>query len=509
MFDAYRAAVFAARERRIGGETDPGSNCRSMSRPMGLVTARRRAPWKAAGLLLVALLCARGVSAQALPPVIAEELRRAAIPATAAAFFVQEVGASAPTLAFNVDRSMNPASAMKLVTTYAALELLGPSFTWKTVAASNAPIADTLQGDLFLKGSGDPKLVLESFWLLLRQLRQRGIRDISGDLVLDRSAFERVPHDPARFDNEALRTYNVGPDALLVNFKSVRFRFLPDEKRRAVRVVADPLPDGGEIAAPLLGNGPCGDWRAALGADFSEPRRPAFNGVYPARCGEKSWTVALLTHEDYIGTLFRQLWREMGGIWRGTVRDGLLPNDARVLAEQESPVLMDVVRDINKFSNNVMARQLYLSMAGDVPGMPASTARAEQAVRAFLAGKNLHMPELVIENGSGLSRIERISARNLGHLLISAHASPLMPEFMSSLPLTGRDGTMRRRLGHRGVAGQAHIKTGSLVDVRSVAGYVLAASGRRYAVVGLINHANAGLSQAVHDALLEWVYTQG
>lgn len=478
---------------------------------MKFVLVRRRAQVTGLlpGMLAVLFVCVRAANAQALPATISEALRRAAIPASATGFYAQEVSATTPVLTLNAGRAMNPASTMKLLTTYAALELLGPSFTWKTVAASNAPIADALQGDLFLKGSGDPKLVLERFWLLLRQLRQRGIRDIRGDLVLDRSAFARVPHDPARFDAEGLRPYNVGPDALLVNFKSVQFRFLPDEVLRTVRVVADPQPEGGEIATPLLGDGPCVDWRATLGADFSAPQRPGFKGVYPASCGEKTWNVALLTHDEYIGTLFRQLWHEMGGIWRGTVREGAVPDDARVLAEQESPTLIEVVRDINKFSNNVMARQLYLSMAADVPGMPAGTARAEQVVRDFLAGKNLNMPELVIENGSGLSRIERISARNLGLLLISAHASPIMPEFISSLPLAGYDGTMRRRLGRSGVAGQAHIKTGSLADVRSVAGYVLAASGRRYAVVGLINHTNASQSQGVLDALLEWVYSQG
>ena len=486
------------------------------------------------GLLLAVLLAGVVTAASAaddeLPQVVAGALQRAQIPDSAVGVFVQRVGATEPVrpgedpapkvvrgrsdlqpmLSLHADRPFNPASTMKLVTTYAALELLGPAFTWKTVLATSAAQTGTaLEGDLVLRGAGDPKLVFEGLWLMLRQLRSRGIRTIHGDLVLDRGLFEPAPYDPAAFDGEPNKPYNVGPDALLLNFKSVTLRFLPDDGRREVRVSMEPALADVAVGTIPYADGPCGDWRARAMPDFTRADRVGFAGVYPGECGEQTWNVALMDHRQYVGALFRALWTELGGTLTGTVRDGTTPLDARVLVEHESPSLAEAVRDINKYSNNVMARELFLSMAAEVSRQPANADRAQRVVRGFYSGKNLALPELVMENGSGLSRRERISAQSMARVLQAAWSSPVMPEFIASLPLVGFDGTMRRRLNQRSVAGQAHIKTGTLADARAVAGYVLAASGRYYVVVVLINHANAGRAQATQDALLQWVYENG
>ncbi len=457
------------------------------------------------------------IADDALPPAVSAALRRAAIPESAIGIYVQRVGAleqasgkSQALLSRNADDSMNPASTMKLVTTYAALELLGPAFTWKTVAASNAPqVGNSLEGDLYLRGAGDPKFVLESFWLMLRQLRARGIKTIRGDLVLDRSLFEAAPYDPSAFDSEPFRPYNVGPDALLVNFKAVALRFIPDENKREVRVAMEPVLADVSIGAIAFADGACGDWKARVAADFTRSDSIVFNGAYPASCGEQIWNVSILDHRQYVAALFRNLWTELGGSLLGSIRDGTVPVDARMLVERESPSLADVVRDINKFSNNVMARELFLSLAAESLKAPANLERAQRVVRGFYANKGIAMPELVVENGSGLSRRERISAHSMARVLQAAWASPVMPELMSSLPLVGYDGTMKKRLNLRSVAGQAHIKTGSLAEVRAVAGYVLAASGKRYVVVAFVNHPNAAGAQPAQDALLQWVYDHG
>jgi D-alanyl-D-alanine carboxypeptidase/D-alanyl-D-alanine-endopeptidase (penicillin-binding protein 4) len=234
-----------------------------------------------------------------------------------------------------------------------------------------------------------------------------------------------------------------------------------------------------------------------------------FGGVYAGACGEQTWNVALLDHRQFDGALFRSLWAELGGSLSGAVRDGATPADARILAEHESPGLAELIRDINKYSNNVMARELFLSMAAEVTRMPASAERAQEVVRSFYSARGLALPDLVIENGSGLSRRERISAQSMAAILQTAWASPLMPEFVSSLPLVGFDGTMKRRLNQQSVAGQAHVKTGTLADARAVAGYVLAASGRTYVVVLFVNHPNASGAQPAQDALLQWIYERG
>ena len=452
--------------------------------------------------------------ADALPARVAAALRAAAVPLAGAALVVHEVGAARPLLAYNAAKPMNPASAIKLVTTLAALELLGPTFAWKTeMWAAGAQQGDVLEGDLVLHGGGDPKLTVEALWLMLRAVRARGLREIRGDLVLDRSYFDAVSQDAARFDNEPLRPYNVAPDALLLNFKAFRFTFVPDPERGLAQVTVEPRSTLlGVGNAVRLAEGPCDDWRAKLKADFdgnggNDGRaRAAFSGVFPASCGEKTWNVALQSHPNYVLGVFRQLWEELGGTLLGGVRDGAAPDGARLLYSNGSPALAEVVRDMNKFSNNVMARQLFLTLSAEMMKQPGRADRSAKVVQGWLARKGLEFPELVMENGSGLSRTERISAANMGKLLIAAYASPVMPEFIASMPLVAYDGTMKRRLKYESVAGQAHVKTGSLSDVRSLAGYVLDARGRRFAVVFFVNHPNAGATQAAQDALLSWVH---
>ncbi|HVQ60851.1 MAG TPA: D-alanyl-D-alanine carboxypeptidase/D-alanyl-D-alanine-endopeptidase [Burkholderiales bacterium] len=450
-------------------------------------------------LLSLALL--PGAAGAQLPKEVAEGLRSAEIPLSNVAVVVQEVGASRPSLTMNSHQPLNPASTMKLVTTYAALELLGPAFRWKTEAY--------LDGDnLVLKGYGDPKLNYESFWMLLRNLRGRGLREIRGDVILDRSRFAPVPDVP--FDGEVYRPYNVVPDALLVNFKSLRFTFLPSEGK--VRVFVEPALPGLEVVNSLrIADGACPEGRAfrdLIGAAFeSKPKpRASFTGVYPAQCGEKDFNVALLSPEDYAAGMIRQLWTEMGGNWKGKVREGIVPTGARLIYTHESEPLGETVRDINKFSNNVMARQLFLTIAAELVRTPADPEAATLAIRQWLTLKNIRAPELVLENGSGLSRNERLSAGNMAALLQAAWKSPVMPEFVSSLPVVAADGTMRKRMRGERVAGSAHIKTGLLNEARAICGYVLDRNGKRHVVVMIINHPRAPETDAVMDALLAWVY---
>ncbi len=438
-----------------------------------------------------------------LPIFVDQALRKAGVPPSSVAVMVQEVGATRAELALNATAPMNPASVMKLVTTYSALELLGPAYRWKTEVYADGD-------NLALKGYGDPKLSLESFWLMLRALRGRGLQDIRGDIVLDRSHFSPQPATP--FDDDPYRPYNVAPDALLVNFKTLRFSFMPEAERGTVRISVEPSLPGLELVnrLTLVEASACPEGRAfrdRIQAEFRpRPPRAAFTGPYPAACGEREMSVALYHPEDYVTGMVRQLWTEMGGWWGGTAREGVVSPAARLVYTHESEPLSEAVRDINKFSNNVMARQLYLTLAAETAGAPARPEAAFAAIRKFLETKNVKAPELVMENGSGLSRAERISAAHLALMLQAAWRSAVMPEFVASLPVVAADGTMKRRLRGEGIAGQAHIKTGLLNDARCLAGYVLDRTGRRHVVVMLINHPNAPQADAAQDALLGWVY---
>ncbi len=453
-------------------------------------------------LLAAGLALAASAAAARLPPEIYAALERARLPPESLVVVVQEVGSTRVRLGWRTDAPVNPASLTKLLTTYAALDLLGPAWTWTTPVWLQGSITDgVLDGNLVIKGSGDPKLVPERLWLLLRRVQQLGVREIKGDIVLDRSAFSVPEQNPADFDGEPLRPYNVRADALLLAYRSVLLSFTPDASRGVALVGVDPPLAGVQADSSVpLGAGLCNDWRGELKADFSDPNRLRLAGSFPASCGEKAWPLAYADPRSYNDRMVSALWREMGGKLGGSVRDGLAPGTAPAFTSV-SPALSEVVREINKFSNNVMAQQLFLTL-GLNRGGSGSPEASREVLRRWLSERLGRASDgVVIDNGSGLSRETRLSAQQLARLLQSAWASPVMPELMASLPVSGTDGTLIRS---KATPGRAHLKTGSLRDVSGVAGYVLANNGRRYVVVAVVNHPNAGAARPAIDALVQW-----
>jgi D-alanyl-D-alanine carboxypeptidase/D-alanyl-D-alanine-endopeptidase (penicillin-binding protein 4) len=281
-----------------------------------------------------------------------------------------------------------------------------------------------------------------------------------------------------------------------------------------VRIYADPLPAHVDIDDRLrLTRNGCRGFGRHLGMQVRESRgrnTVVFSGSYDAVCGENELFRVVSEPAAHTHGVFKRLWEEQGGVFNGTVREAALPPNARKLYSIASPPLADIIRSVNKYSNNVMTRQLLLTLGAEKISLPGSIDKGALAVRAALARRGLDFPELVLENGAGLSREERISARHLGEVLLAAWASPTMPEFVSSLPIAALDGTMQRRLAGTPLAGRVHLKTGSLNTVRSMAGYVLDAQGRRLAVVALHNHPrlDTHTAEAVQDALLNWVYSR-
>lgn len=465
-------------------------------------------PLRAPLLALALLLGAAAARAQALPPAVDAALARAKVPREAVTLMVVDVqGGQAPRLAHRTTAAVNPASVAKLVTSFAALELLGPAYAWNTPVYVDGPVqAGVLQGNLYIKGQGDPKLVVERLWLLMRRVQGLGIRTISGDIVLDHEAFETVAQDPGAFDGEPLKPYNAAPDALLLNYKAVMMTFVPERGGAPgpaqVLVHLEPPLAGVQMQAGVVpAAGECGDWRGALKADFADPARIRFAGSYPGACGEKTWPLAYVDPKSYSRRAVAGMWAELGGKLGGQARDGKVPAGLRPAFEIASPPLAEVIRDMNKYSNNVMAQQLFLTLSLKARGV-GTLEGSREVLRAWWRERfgAEGAPELA--NGSGLSRDDRLTAQALARMLQAAWASPLMPELMSSLPITGVDGTLRRARGR--IGGLAHLKTGSLRDVAGIAGYVDAASGRRYVVVAIANHANAAAARPAFEALVDW-----
>ena len=465
-------------------------------------------------LLIVSLLsaCTSLPRGSGLPAPFARSLAQVGIPITSVALDIRTVEGKV-LASHNQQLSFNPASVMKLVTTAAALDLLGPDYRWITrVYAQGSIVGDVLNGDLIIQGSGDPRLAHEDLARLLRRLRSLGVREIHGDLVLDRSLFQTTLDDAAAFDGLPYRAYNALPDALLLDAKAISLRFFPDAQTQSVRVAMEPPMSDFVLESPKLDTHkldtePCTNWREKLGTvvDLSSIH---FTGSYSVDCGERVLVLHAhtLSHARYFDAVFRQLWHELGGSITGVMREEKKLESARELLQWESPTLAQIIRDINKHSNNVMARQLLMSLAVS----PTSTAATPEAgaaqAKAWLDTLGVNSKTVVIENGAGLSRKERLSADTLSKVLHHAWHSPYMPEFIASLPMVGVDGTMIRTLKNSAVKTRAHIKTGSLNEVASIAGYVKAKSGRWISVVCMINHAEANLARTSFNDLLEWIY---
>lgn len=443
-----------------------------------------------------------------LPVSVAQALRQAGIPDSHVGIVVREIGNPQPLLAHGENRSLNPASVMKLVTTLAALDTLGPAHTFKTRIYADGPIVDgVLSGNLILQGGGDPALTLERFWLLLRELRERGVRDIRGDVLLDNHYYLLDPIDPAAFDQAPLRPYNAPPSALLGNFNTLNLRLSITDGSISTRI--DP-PTRTPILVNQLRNtdAPCNGWRAQVDRQ-PDSDKLILTGAYPTACGDQSMPLNLLSPEATLAALFGALWRELGGLHGGQVRpasgeDRAADAAPALLLEFDSPPLAQLVRDINKFSNNVMAKMLYLNLGAYRFEAPATWNKGDRAIRAWLKERGLEIPELVLENGSGLSRIERISAQSLAELLAYAAGRPAYFEFAASLPAVGLEGTQRSRMNGSAMVGSAWLKTGSLNRVRGLAGYVLGPNGSRRILVIFINHANAAAAGKAQAALIEW-----
>jgi len=375
-----------------------------------------------------------------------------------------------------------------------------------------------LNGNLIIKGYGDPNFNAADFWRLLNSIKQAGISDIKGDLILDKSYFAAPQQQPASFDNEIWRAYNALPSALLVNGRHTRFKFSasPNEKN-AVAISADmALPQLDIINNMRLLPGACRDWRNHMQYSVSSEQTNAaeslktitFSGSLASDCEEKNLELSLFTDEQYAYYSFKQLWQALGGQFSGQLQVKARPSQAIMLLEQRSPTLSQVLPEMNKWSNNLMARQLLLSIAAEKMAVPASEADGAIAIKNWFNSQQKSEGKLLVENGSGLSRIERLSAEQLARMLVHAYRSPVMPEFMASLPVLALDGTLMKRLKDSPAAKRAHLKTGSLDGVSAIAGYLLDKQNRRQVLVMLVNHKQAGASKIAQDALIEWVYRQ-
>ena len=462
-------------------------------------------------IFIVLLFTAPISLAAELPLPVQSALNYRGVPDAALSIYVEELDTGNVVLSWNADQLRNPASVEKMVTTLVALDTLGPAYRWKTDVYFLGEVTDgVLNGDIAIKGHGDPYLVTERFWQLLRQIRGAGINEINGDLLLDDSYFDVGNYDPAAFDREPLRAYNVAPNALLTNFKVVRYFFEPDESASRVRVRLEPALENLDIDNQLrVTNGACrGYQRGITITPNDDVSRITFSGRFPSGCDIYAMDRTALEHNEFTYGLFKSLWNESGGKFSGDWKKTIVDETLEPSLAFDSLPLAEIIAKVNKHSNNVMARQLLFTLAAEKMGPVGTESKGRQFVSEWLLDHGVNNAEVNIANGAGLSRSSRITAKDLGAMLRYAYESPYMPEYLSSLSLAGLDGTLSRRFRDSALTGQAHMKTGSMDHVSAVAGYFQAQSGQRYIVVTLLNHTDIhrGPGEEVQEMLLRWLY---
>ena len=483
-------------------------------------------------IAFAAVLCAWVPLARAqLPEPVAATLAAGGIAPDALSVLV--LRGDTTLLSYLAERPMQPASTMKLVTTLVALETLGPVFRGRTELRSSGDVVKgVLKGDLVLRGGADADFSGDVLETMLRTVRQAGIQQIAGKLVLDRSLFSpaRLDIGQAPFDAAPEAYYNVIPDALLVNKNMLHI----DMRSSANQLQLDmqPMLDNVTITSAMtLTDAVCAGWEDGWQLPHATPGpggriTVVLHGSFPKHCAQAT-SINVVDRQQYVGRLLRATWKKLGGGFaakaNGDVIEGIAAPDAHLLAEHVSRALPEVIRDINKLSDNVLARTVFLSLGsleadpvlGSRPVRFASAdttqARADMAVRAWMRRHGIDDAGLVIDNGSGLSRLERITPLQLGALLKAGQRSDWAPEFLASMPIVAVDGTMRRRLKDSPAAGQARMKTGALANVVAIAGYVRDALGQQCVVVAMINsdQVGNGRGRAVLDALVDWVARLG
>ena len=461
-----------------------------------------------------------------LPEPVAQVLRSTGIAEDAVSVLVLRDDQTV--LSHLADRPMQPASTMKLVSTLVGLETLGPVFRGRTELRTTGELqGDTLKGDLVLRGGADVDLSGEALENMLRSLRYQGIRKIEGKLVVDRQLFNPARTDLGAppFDESPEAYYNVIPDAAMINKNMLQLDMRSTGSR--LKLQMQPELQGVTIGHDMkLINGSCKQWDDGWKLPDVVPQKNGgikvmLHGTFPKNC-EQSYSINVVDRQEYVERLFRATWKRLGGTISGGAVEGATPPDSRLLAAHVSRTLPEIVRDTNKPSDNLLARLIFLSLGaleadpvlGSHPQAGAAEttlSRSDAAVRNWMRAHGIDDKGLVLENGSGLSRLERITPAQMGGLLKAGLRSPWAPEFQSSMPIVAVDGTMRRRLQDSPAAGRARLKTGTLSNVVSLAGYVPDATGKPLVVVAMVNSSLAGngRGRAVVDTLVDWASRLG
>ncbi len=465
-------------------------------------------------LFLIGVSCTVGyVFAENLPEHIQSALDKYNLPDSSISIYVEQIDNKDAVLDWRSDQLINPASTMKVITTYAGLDILGPDYTWNTNFYSESSVVDGIvDGKFYIKGYGDPLLINETLEEAVIAIRDKGIHTIADDLIIDNSYFDLGQSKLALYDDFSMSPYNALPDAANINFGTVEFNIITGKYSSRPNVVMNPqLPGYKMFSRMRLRGGKCG-------SSYLEPKielvphqgnmTVSFSGQYAKRCGNRSFYKVITTPDKLLFAAFKQLWQKHGGKLLGGYQYGVVPESAELIHSLVSEPLINQIAIMNKKSNNVMTRQLFLTLGAEKIGLPGTLDKSRQVIDSWLDKKGFTAENSFIDNGSGLSRKSVLSTKLLSDVLTDAAKHPQAQKFMESLAIAGVDGTMRNRFRNHPAQGRLFIKTGTLNGVRAIAGYVNSQSGNQYTVATIQQHPGIGngRGQDIQNRILNWLY---
>jgi D-alanyl-D-alanine carboxypeptidase/D-alanyl-D-alanine-endopeptidase (penicillin-binding protein 4) len=444
----------------------------------------------------------------ALPQAINEEIRKSGIAKKDISIYIKEAGRNGKVVvSLNASKTRTPASVIKVLTTYAAVLKLGFDYRWPTQFYKEGTVKNgVLQGDLVIKGFGDPTLNDKDLETIVINIRSKGIDEIKGDIVIDRSYFNVGDKDSSGFDEYPYSAYNAMPDAMMFNERVVTVCVNPKENKVHKKNVDESYKIVNRLEHV---NKPCKGKYSWPGVSIDKSEVVPIvllKGKISKQCGNRNiCKVVTKPYKSFYYALKDKLEKEGINV-RGTLKLGKIPRNATMLFTHYSETLEEIISETSKESNNLYARHLLLFLGAKVYGAPATLEKGRDAIVEILKSKGaLGEGKLRIDNGSGLSRTSEMNAKLLGYMYDDAY-DRYGARWMETLSIAGVDGTIKRRFRNTVVKKRGWMKTGTLRRVKNIGGYVKNRTGKLYTVVILINSTKAKYYGAkLQDEIIEWL----
>jgi len=444
----------------------------------------------------------------ALPAGINNIIAKSGLPKSDMSIYIKSAGKNGKELAsLNANTVRSPASVIKVLTTYAAVLKLGFDYRWPTEVYTNGSIKNgVLNGDLIVKGYGDPTLSTKDLKSMVANIKAKGIRKVTGNIVIDRSYFSVGTKNNSGFDKHTYSPYNAMPDAMMFNERISTICVTPNKN-----AVTKKVPDGSYVIKNNLQrvNKPCKgrySWPAFKIDNSAVKPQVVLQGKISNKCGKRNiCKVITKPYHSFYYALKDEL-KKSGVSVRGNMRLNKVPKKAKKLFTHYSRSLEKIVSRTAKKSNNLYARHLLLFLGAKMYGAPATLSKGQQAVAYILKSRGaLHKSKLIIDNGCGLSRTSRLTAKGLAYVYDHAYKR-YGSRWMKTLSIAGVDGTIRRRFRGTVVKNRAWMKTGTLNRVKNIGGYVKTRKGKLYTVVILVNTKKGRWKAAkLQNDIMKWL----